>query len=644
VFLRRLTLTHYGVFERAAFDLSTDVDHPLVLISGNNGAGKTSILEALRIALHGRRAFDVPMGDAEYVRTMTNRFHRTDLSQRCSVALEFDYVDVHKTRSVALERSWAVKRQHVAETLRVTLDGKALVEEDADDLLASIVPPEIARYFFFDGERIRELAEWEVEDESALFSAVSELLGLGVLDQLKTDLLRLSSASGKTKQEAQDVASLLEAAEDRARAAAAELRDIKSQSRKIRGAVDRARSDVRRIGALQQDEIAALESELGQLTAERRGLLEEAGRSAHDILPLLCAKSLRRRFGKEITARRRLEDRAVVAAFFERHSDDIASTIKKHAGLSLKESREVTGAIVRAAYGEPEPVSDLRLPSLSRSDAAWMQRVIERELPEMAERTRALVKRLRVIDQRMELLTTKRRDAPNNDPAGERALRELEARQRTMVEHEAALKNAEERNAQAVAALSAARDVVKARRLEAFRAGRLRVRERVMNQILDAIPVLSRRLQVSKEQRFARYLREALRELWNKTDRLVDVDVSFADRRIALLGAFGEIRKRDLSAGEKQLFAVAFIYALARLSGRLMPFVIDTPLGRLDQQHRRRFVAEFLPNASHQVVLLSTDTEIVGPLYEDLHPLLARHHELADFNGGITSRVQVATA
>ena len=75
-----------------------------------------------------------------------------------------------------------------------------------------------------------------------------------------------------------------------------------------------------------------------------------------------------------------------------------------------------------------------------------------------------------------------------------------------------------------------------------------------------------------------------------------------------------------------------------------MPFVIDTPLGRLDRQHRRRFVAEFLPNASHQVILLSTDTEIVGPLYEDIRPLLAHHYELAEYNARATEPVDVASA
>jgi DNA sulfur modification protein DndD len=164
------------------------------------------------------------------------------------------------------------------------------------------------------------------------------------------------------------------------------------------------------------------------------------------------------------------------------------------------------------------------------------------------------------------------------------------------------------------------------------------------SQVLEALPILSERLQRSKEHRFASYLEEALRALWHKTNRLERVEVSFAQRRIALLGATGEINKSDLSSGEKQMFAMAFIYALAKLSGRLMPFVIDTPLGRLDHQHRRRFAAEFLPDVSHQVILLSTDTEIVGSLYEEIRPLIAHHHELADFNGGLTLAVEMATA
>jgi DNA sulfur modification protein DndD len=643
MFLRSLTLRNYGIFKDAQFDLRTDVDHPIVLISGNNGAGKTSILEALRVALHGRRAFDVPLGEAEYMRNMGNRFHLGNRSTDCSVCLEFDYVDLHKTRKVKVERSWGLRRQNLAETLNVTLDGATMALEDADDLLCSIVPPEIARYFFFDGERIRELAEWEVEDESALFAAVGDLLGLGVLNQLRTDLIRLASMEQKEQRTTRNTADVLEEAEGNARSAADGLRAARAMTRKIRGALDRARAEVRRVGAMQHDEIAAMENELGKFVAERRSLQEEAQRAAADVLPLLCAKTLRRRFGAEVRARRDIEDREIVTNFFKEKNASIAQALKAH-GIKLAAARAAAiEDMAKIARGKPVPVNT-SVPSLSRSEAAWMQRVIEQELPDMAKRSRVIVQRLRWLDERIGILEQRRKTAPTNDPAGEAALAELERCQRASVEHEIEIRKLEDENARAEEALEAARGVAKAQRLELFREGRLRVREQVMNQILDALPTLSERLQASKEHRFARYLEDAIRELWHKTDRLVGVDVSFARRRIALLDAAGEINKPDLSSGEKQLFAVAFIYALAKLSSRLMPFVIDTPLGRLDHQHRRRFVAEFLPNASHQVVLLSTDTEIVGSLYEEIRPLIAHHHELAGFNGGATSPVEVATA
>ena len=273
-----------------------------------------------------------------------------------------------------------------------------------------------------------------------------------------------------------------------------------------------------------------------------------------------------------------------------------------------------------------------------------MQRVIERELPEMHQRLSQVATRLAEIDGKIEFLQSKRNAAPTDDPASEAVLLELEEQQRLFFEHEVAIEKAESADVAAREALSLANDEAKAQRLATFRQGRLRIRERLIGSVLEALPTLSERLQSSKEVRFAQYLKDALLQLWHKSGRLSNVTVSFSQRRISLFDAFGEIKKRDLSAGEKQLFAIAFIYALAKLSGRQMPFVIDTPLGRLDQAHRRRFISEFLPNASHQVLMLSTDSEIVGTLYEDIRPMISHHHELANYNGGVTEPVALASA
>jgi DNA sulfur modification protein DndD len=65
-----------------------------------------------------------------------------------------------------------------------------------------------------------------------------------------------------------------------------------------------------------------------------------------------------------------------------------------------------------------------------------------------------------------------------------------------------------------------------------------------------------------------------------------------------------------MSAGEKQIFAFAILEALGKLSGKVLPVVVDTPLGRLDSKHRDKLVKHYFPEAGEQVILLSTDTEV----------------------------------
>jgi len=60
------------------------------------------------------------------------------------------------------------------------------------------------------------------------------------------------------------------------------------------------------------------------------------------------------------------------------------------------------------------------------------------------------------------------------------------------------------------------------------------------------------------------------------------------------------------------MLAIAFLWGLARVSGRNLPIAIDTPLGRLDSSHRYHLLERYFPTASHQVILLSTDTEIAA--------------------------------
>jgi DNA sulfur modification protein DndD len=112
-------------------------------------------------------------------------------------------------------------------------------------------------------------------------------------------------------------------------------------------------------------------------------------------------------------------------------------------------------------------------------------------------------------------------------------------------------------------------------------------------------------------ERISQLVLEALGQLLRKQHLITDVEIDPATHTVTLTGVDGHpLPAKDLSAGERQLLAVALLWGLARAAGQPLPVVIDTPLGRLDGSHREHLLERYFPLASHQVVLLSTDTEI----------------------------------
>lgn len=121
----------------------------------------------------------------------------------------------------------------------------------------------------------------------------------------------------------------------------------------------------------------------------------------------------------------------------------------------------------------------------------------------------------------------------------------------------------------------------------------------------------------------------AFRELARKDDLVASARINPMNFTVKLLNREGrELRKARLSAGEKQIYAIAMLDALARTSGRRLPVVIDTPLGRLDSEHRSNLVTSYFPRASHQVILLSTDAEVDQSFYKELSPHVSHAFEI----------------
>ncbi|MEM9492336.1 MAG: DNA sulfur modification protein DndD, partial [Myxococcota bacterium] len=147
------------------------------------------------------------------------------------------------------------------------------------------------------------------------------------------------------------------------------------------------------------------------------------------------------------------------------------------------------------------------------------------------------------------------------------------------------------------------------------------------------------RLVARNVKRIEKLILDSFRQLLRKKTLVSSMTIDPKSFSVELRDRNGDkLSPERLSAGERQLLAVSMLWGLARASGRPLPAVIDTPLGRLDSTHRSLLVERYFPYASHQVLLLSTDEEIDEHYFGRLRPHVGRSY-LLDFDdrAGATS-------
>ncbi|MBF0096304.1 MAG: DNA sulfur modification protein DndD [Magnetococcales bacterium] len=94
--------------------------------------------------------------------------------------------------------------------------------------------------------------------------------------------------------------------------------------------------------------------------------------------------------------------------------------------------------------------------------------------------------------------------------------------------------------------------------------------------------------------------------------------------------------KHNLSAGMKQLAAIALLWALKDVSGKSVPVIIDTPLARIDRQNQGNLLRDYFPHVAEQVIILPTDSELDQEKYRLLAPYIYREFRLDNPQGDQT--------
>lgn len=632
--LERLTLcdfrAYHGVHE---IDLCArtkyGVQRPIILFGGLNGAGKTTILLAIKLALYGRHALGMGTLKAAYTTFIRGCIHTSPRarvqSNNAYVELAFVYGKLGQKVVYVVRRSWYDDGRNVNESLSLVEDGErrdSLSAEACQGFLNELIPIGVSELFFFDGEKIAELAD--DDSGNTLGDAIHRLLGLDLVERLRSDLrVYMLRTEGKAlgKDAAGELARLQR-----------DYDDLKREIGRRRAALDAA-----------QDEHDALVTERDRLEMRltERGGDWGVSRQAQRTHSKILAEALKR---EERNLRDLLAGSYPLSLAAEVLTDALDAVTTNLLSLSHAEANEVLRQFAETVKGRVDratqtvvddalvdalrPNQDAERTDLSRRALGRMEHTVHHALPDTVTRVERSTAVIAETKDELDAVTLRIEQAPDEAVlAAEFAQLATLNEQVGQASAEVAVSARELKSgyARAIDLARALRDKHKSFSDQCDMARPLEYANGTRELLKDFRRINAERKIEQLQEEFA----TAFRRLARKEDIVATALIDPRHFTVSLKNAEGgEIDKSQLSAGEKQIYAIAMLEALARTSGRRLPVVIDTPLGRLDSHHRSNLVNRYFPTASHQVVLLSTDTEVDESFYGDLSPYISHAFEI----------------
>ena len=643
----RIALTNFGLFCGRHEIVLTPPDprKPIILIGGQNGGGKTTLLDSLQLAFYGpqgRCAGRGKLGYKDYLREMIH--WGVAPAEGASVEVHFRRITEGKTRNVSITRSWSDNGKGLEEFVEVVCDKvrDQVLSEHWGEYIENYLPVRLASLFFFDGEQIASMAE----DEHAagmLETALHSLLGLDLVERLKNDLVVLN----RRKTEAQapdDVRDQLALLDGEVKEAELRVEKAVQEQARVKGVVVHLRDseliELKRKFSKDGGDLFLkredLEEEQKETRAELTGWENELRDLAAGPAPFLLVegllKKVEKQAGLEIEAQEiRIlgeaeveRDRKVLECLRRRKLGADALEVVKTA-LETHQHKQVDSSLDIYLDPPPEFPEELR-------------RLREVDLPQTREKIVALFARVRDARERLAGLDGQLAAVPAADAVGklQRQIQEVEKR---IHDVELEVRMADETRRQCEVTLVQRQrawkhlfDQTADSRETVADDGRILVR---IPKIQSTLEEFGKRVVAKHLGNFERLILESFQCLLRKDHLVTGLAIDPKDFRITLISGKGQpLPFLRLSAGERQLLAASILWGMAKASGRPVPTFIDTPLGRLDSSHRTHLVERYFPNASHQVVLLSTDEEITGKYFSLLRPYIGRTYRLESREAG----------
>ena len=656
-----LTITNFGVYKgETIFSLSTN-GGTIVLFGGKNGSGKTTILNAIRLCLYGAKALGSRTTKKEYGEYISQQIHRSKLAKvpihSASVELKFEYTQLGRKNIYSINRTWKLlnTKNEVEEQLLIKENNellKRIEKEYWQSFIDDLIPLSIFNLFFFDGEKISSLM---IDNLSAktLSVEIKRLLGLDLIERLQADLgiylyqQRKRNNNTKEMNQLEILRNQKEEIKEKITIEKQNKARIVSSINSVSGQIEDLEIKIQRESNGYALDRERWKKRLIQIESEKEYAIKQIQGLSSDLLPFSLVPELLHNLKKQIILETDYQNWRTVRDSLEPKIKDIHESLEKD--ILSNGTHNIKDEDKQSIYNEISQLINelIEIPDEIRSvnvihDFSDNERItilnwIDRSIFDLPAQSEEVFKRYSELNKERGTVSQALERIPSNEIIGP-YIDQLNSLYKKLGSLEGQLIKFEER----IHSLENEFLTINSEFTKSYQA--LRAEEKLelrLNLVQKTQQVLDKYI-VQQTKRKLHSLEEVLvarfRELSRKENFVAKVTINEKDFTIKLYDSNdNEIPREQLSAGEQQMFAIAMIWALRQLSGRPFPVVIDTPLGRLDSDHRENLVNQYFPYVSHQVILFSTDTEVDKSYFKELQPYISHSYHLSyNSNQGAT--------
>lgn len=657
--IKSIEINNYRLYKGVnTISLQNESEKNLFLISGQNGFGKTTFLHSLLWCLYGRLIVDVDesfrkeMFNSKYINVVNNNLNESQRTKlinevskdtfdkikrngysvdneyikefsQYSVSLEFTdiYIPSIPCRSLKITRSYDVIREE--ENVEILIDGSKneLTAEIGHEIFINdfILSKDVARFFFFDSEKIVSLAETNTLDEKRkLCSAYNEVLGVKKYEDLKKNLenlrlrFRRKSDDIESRNKLNDLLDKQKSLSSTVEEQEQQIEDYNEKLLSFRQADEKLQIQLLREGnATTLEELNRQESLL-EATRIKDTNYKQRLKQFLEFVPFAISGKLFEKTKKQIER----DFKTLQSQNDIRNQNELLQNISTDL-LEVIESISIIGENKEKIHLSIEQVlsnytsetnTEKALISTNREDFDEFLAVYSNitttykvEFEHLADDYRKNRQVMERTSRNISNMHSKESDSIIKNirklkNESERKISELE--QKIMKLHE---KRGETNKDLAVISRQVL-ELSKKVSLDDSDAKKDKIAEQLIAELNTFLITLKNEKKISLERR----IKATLNTLMHKTDFIDKVDVVIVDDiiDINLYATDGNmIKKEMLSKGEQQLYATSLLKALVEESGIQFPVFIDSPLQKFDKSHANKIITEFYPTVSKQVIL-----------------------------------------